>query len=156
MSGKGVVMAIDPGAHGGIAWLGKDGLRHVVNMPETPVDILEKIREIEDEAFPEHPVCYIENVGHGMPNQSSSATAKFARHCGLLDGFLLAEGIRIEKVLPQKWQRTLGIGSSRDYEKREWKNRLKAKAQELYPDKKVTLVNADALLILDYAIKNEP
>ena len=43
-----------------------------------------------------------------------------------------------------------GLGKKKDHGK-DWKNHLKAKALELYPNLDVTLVNADALLILDAA-----
>ena len=35
-------------------------------------------------------------------------------------------------------------------EKREWKNKLKGLAQQLFPSEKVTLKNADAILIANY------
>jgi hypothetical protein len=55
-------------------------------------------------------------------------------------------------VRPQTWQKNLGIGTSRTCaSKTEWKNKLKALAQRKFPDAKVTLATADALLILDYA-----
>lgn len=155
-----VILSIDPGASGAIAWVGSNGKPVVENMPETPMDILSLLKEIvcEGKSVGEgcDAVCYIEDVGYGMPNQSSKATASFARHNGHLEMALLALGIKAVKVLPSKWQKTLGIGTSKGCaDKREWKNKLKAKCQELYPDKKVTLANADALLILDYAINNE-
>ena len=39
---------------------------------------------------------------------------------------------------------------SKTESKTEWKNRLKGMAQQLYPDLKVTLATADALLIATY------
>lgn len=147
-----VIIAIDPGASGAIAWRdAEDGSKHVVNMPDTPKGILEQLRQIEDDNNLLECVCYLEDVGHGIPNQSSSATAKFARHNGHLEMALMAEGIKTIKVTPQKWEKIFGLGKSTDHDKAEWKRRLKQKAEELYPDKKVTLKNADALLILDYA-----
>lgn len=155
------IIAIDPGSAGAIAWLGSNGKVAVENMPDTPMDILCLLKEIAFEGMAEseyntNAVCYLEDVGHGMPNQSSKATASFARHNGHLEMALLALGVKTVKVLPTKWQKTLGIGNSKGCaDKREWKIKLKAKCQELFPDKKVTLANADALLILDYAIKQE-
>lgn len=153
-----VIIAIDPGASGAIAWRDGKGVRHVTNMPDTPRGILEQIRGIEDEVDDDGIIrplsdyeCYLEDVGKGMPGQSSSATASFARHNGHLEMALIAEGIRIIKVLPQKWEKTLGIGKSSDCPtKADWKRKLKQKAEELYPQFKVTLKNADALLILEY------
>ena len=148
------VIGIDPGASGGIAVL-NDTHRvvEVVNMPDTPLDILEFLRKYS----PDDTVVYLEDVGRGMPGQSSSATAKFARHNGHLEMALLALRFRSVKATPQKWERTYGLGSSSAYGKEEWKRRLKMKAQELFPDlgKKVTLKTCDALLIALYGLQKE-
>jgi len=148
------VIGIDPGFLGGIAVMdGAHKVVEVVNMPETPMDILDFLSKYD----PEETVVYLEDVGKGMPGQSSSATAKFARHCGHLEMALLALGLPTVKATPQKWLKTYQLGKSGDYSKTEWKNRLKAKAQELFPNlgKKVTLKTADSLLIALYGVKEE-
>lgn len=154
-----VIMGVDPGAAGAVAWIDSDGKKHVENMPDTARGILDLFRQIfEDVPFPDcvDNVCYLEDVGKGLPGQSSSATAVFARHNGHLEMALMALDVKIVKVLPQKWQKTMGIGKSTDCAtKQEWKRKLKAKAEEMYPMFKVTLKNADALLILDYGINQE-
>ncbi|NDA10096.1 MAG: hypothetical protein EBZ07_04525, partial [Verrucomicrobia bacterium] len=61
---------------------------------------------------------------------------------------------RIVLVRPQKWQSFLSLGTS-DGNKTKWKNKLKAKAQNLYPDLDVTLAISDALLLLEYGRKTE-
>jgi hypothetical protein len=38
----------------------------------------------------------------------------------------------------------------------EWKNKLKAEAQRRFPKQKVTLANADALLIYEWARETKP
>jgi hypothetical protein len=57
-------------------------------------------------------------------------------------------------VPPKKWQQALGLGSAKDLTKTQWKNKLKNKAQQLYPQIKVTLATADALLIYEAARRN--
>jgi hypothetical protein len=57
-------------------------------------------------------------------------------------------------VRPQKWQGFLGLGKS-EGDKTKWKNKLKAKAQNLFPSLDVTLSTADALLLLEYGVKTE-
>lgn len=146
-----VVIGIDPGMSGGIAVLGVGGeVVDVFPMPQTMADLYEALSE-----FRECSVCYMEDVGHGMPNQSSKATATFARHCGHLEMSLLALGIPTHTVTPTKWMKSYQLGKSSEYEKREWKNRLKAKAQQLFPKHKVTLAVCDALLIAEYGRKQE-
>lgn len=149
-----LIIGIDPGAHGAIAALRPDGSVYSVdNMPDTPSDIYCRLKALT--LASDAPVCYLEDVGHGLPGQSSSATAKFARHNGHLEMALIALSIRICKVRPQRWERTFSLGKSSDFSKPEWKRRLKQKAQELFPSVKVTLLNADALLIAEYGRKQE-
>ena len=147
-----VVIGIDPGLSGGIAVLGMGGdVLDVVCMPQTMQDLLEYLRGYGDYDA----VCYMESVGFGIPGQSSSATAKFARHCGHLEMALMALYIPANTVTPQKWMKSYQLGHSST--KTEWKNRLKGKAQQLFPSfgKKVTLKVCDALLLAEYGRRRE-
>ena len=147
-------IGIDPGLKGGIAVLNDGGsVVEVDNMPETPQDILGLLGEYSGR----NAVCVLEDVGHGIPGQSSKATATFARHNGHLEMALLALSIPTEKGTAQKWQKVYQLGSSEGIDKRVWKNKLKAKAQQLFPSlgKKVTLSTCYALLIAEYARRNK-
>lgn len=143
-------IGIDPGAHGGIAVISEDGaVVDIQKMPETPKDILDYLQSLQGADITLH--CVLEDVGHGLPGQSSSATAKFARHNGHLDMALLALGIPTVTATPQKWMKGYSLGKYSDHKKTEWKNILKAKAQQLFPTAKLTLATCDALLIAEYA-----
>lgn len=154
---KKLIIGIDPGALGGICVLDIDGgIVSVTKMPDTPQDILEYLRKYcSTELFGSEAVCYMEKVGTGLPGQSSKATATFARHNGHLEMALLALGIKTNEVTPQKWMKYYQLGKSSDYSKTEWKNRLKSKAQQLFPKEKVTLAVADAILLAEYGRKQE-
>lgn len=144
-------IGIDPGAHGGIAVLHANGdVFDIVTMPDTPLEIFLYLQDVKSQA--ESVIALLENVGHGIPGQSSSATAKFARHCGHLEMALISLSIPTSMVTPNKWMRHFQLGRSSDYTKTEWKNRLKAKAQQIFPSlgRKVTLSTADALLMAEY------
>jgi len=148
------VIGIDPGLSGGIAVLEPDGsVVEAVKMPGTMMDIYNFLKGYSGSGY----VCYMEQVGHGMPGQSSKATATFARHCGHLDMALLALGIATNTVTPNKWEKSYQLGRSKEYSKTEWKNRLKAKAQQMFPSigKKITLSTCDALLLAEYGRKKE-
>lgn len=152
--GKKLTIGIDPGSLGGIAVLDQDGnVIAITKMPQTMLDIYEYLKEITDLPC-EKLTCYIEKVGFGIPGQSSKATATFARHCGRLEMALLALSIPTVEVPPQKWMKTLGLGSSKGIAKTEWKNKLKEHAQQRFPslwkEKKITLATCDALLIANY------
>ena len=149
-----VYIGIDPGLNGGIAVL--SDMCEVVflqKMPPTPADLHEFLQEVVTLCKRDNVTltAFLEDVGHGLPGQSSSATAKFARHCGHLEMALLALGIKTVTVTPAKWQKEFQLGKSSG-KKTEWKNKLKAKAQQLYPvmSKWITLATADALLIAEY------
>lgn len=146
-----VIIGIDPGQSGGFAVLSSGSVR-TVKMPETYADIYNTLAGIIAGCSGKTVTAWLEDVGQGMPGQSSKATATFARHIGHLEMALYALGIRTEMVRPQKWQKyysnTIGKGSG--LEKKVWKNKLKAEAQRLFPSVQVTLWNADALLIAYY------
>lgn len=140
-------IGIDPGKHGGIAVMGADGeVLEVVKMPETPQDLLDFLEQYSEDSF-----CTLERVG-GMPGNGGSAMFNFGKGYGHLQMALLALHIPTEDVTPSKWEKTYQLGSSGKYTKTEWKNRLKAKAQQMFPHlgKKVTLATSDALLICEY------
>ncbi len=150
---KKYIIGIDPGQKGGIAVYDTEtnDISVAERMPETPMDILQRLRLLAAEtAF-----CMLEDVGQGMPGQSSRATATFARHNGHLEMALLALGIKTVKVRPQKWEGAYSLGKSSGTDRREWKRRLKAKAQELFPGlgKKITLDTCDAILLAYYGFK---
>ena len=150
MGERKIYIGIDPGTNGGIAVLDMDGkVLEVGKMPATPQDILDFLREYSGQDAK----AVLEDVGHGIPGQSSKATATFARHNGHLEMALLALGMPTEKVTPQKWQKVYQLGSSKSCTKIQWKNKLKAKAQQLFPSlgKKITLSTSDALLIAEYS-----
>ena len=148
---KRIIIGIDPGASGGIAVLNSPDIK-TYNMPETYPDIYNLFVDICQDYLDYDVLAIMEDVGHGMPGQSSKATAVFARHNGHLEMALYALGIRTVKVTPQKWQKhySNSLGRSSGYEKRDWKNKLKGLAQQMFPTVKVTLKNADAILLAYY------
>lgn len=144
------VIGIDPGEAGGIAFIdGATERMETYNMPTEVVDIHALLQELG--ARGECRV-FLEDVGHGMPGQSSKATATFARHNGRLEMALYALRMPTVKATPGKWQKHFSntLGSSKGVDKKDWKNKLKNLAQTMHPELKVTLKTADAILIAEY------
>ena len=144
------ILAIDPGASGGLAWTDSAGHAHCVAMPDTFGDVVDLLRSRRAEGIS---VAVLEEVGGfcGV-GQPGSAMFKFGKGCGVIEGALMALGYRVELVKPQKWQKPFGLGTTKQAGgKSEWKRKLKAEAQRRFPACDVTLKTADALLILDYA-----
>jgi hypothetical protein len=144
-----VHIGLDPGASGGIAVLMPEPPYVAVTaMPATARDVYDWLRDHAPGA-----TAVIEKVGGfvaGNPTPGS-AMFKFGVSAGHLQGFLIALGIPHEEVTPRRWQQALGIPGRKHTEtKGQWKSRLKDVAQRRFPDVKVTLATADALLIALY------
>ena len=141
-------IGIDPGTNGGIAWI-TDGKPCVEKMPETLADLWELICDIHSDMgqMKQAPIkAYIEQV-HSSPQMGVKSAFTFGNGFGHLEMALTAAGIPFERVRPQVWQKALGCMTKGD------KNITKRKAQELFPQIKVTHATADALLIAHYGTK---
>lgn len=133
-------LGIDPGKSGGWAMLSDEGL------------LLREGNSVEDlrGVTLRGASAMLEKVG-ASPQMSRSAAFAFGAEYGQWLGFL---GWDVELVTPQRWQfhyhkngyRHLLEGVQGPARKRN----LRTIAQEVFPDVKVTLQNADALLIANY------
>ncbi len=148
------ILAIDPGASGGLAYRHGAYAAVAFPMPDTEGELLEVIREITIRAEIEKflPVAVIENqTGCVGIKVSAPSMFKFGRGFGFMIGALQALGWRIELVNPQAWQKGFSLGTKASAGgTTPWKNKLKTKAAQLYPCMKITLATADALLLLEY------
>lgn len=163
------IIAIDPGSSGGIVYH-DTYTTEAYPMPDTMGDVCELLRELKVKGLtsegttPGSVIAYIEAVGgfmgggKGEKNKAAAHTMfNFGKGVGIIEGCLYTLSVPIEKVTPARWQAELHIQKKKTDSKTEWKNRLKAKAQELFPhtSQKITLKTSDALLICYYAIKQE-
>jgi hypothetical protein len=146
---KPIIIAVDPGLSGAVAFSYGIDKTNVDPMPETMADIWDYFKWINDRSEVP-PVAYLENVGGYMPGNSGPASVKFSRHIGHLEMALYAAEIPTTKVSPSTWMKALGVPPKLDKAVR--KRWIKDAMQRKYPTIKVTLVNADALGILTYAI----
>lgn len=147
---KMTIIAIDPGASGGFAVAHGDQIS-AFKMPEGMTEQLDTIKLIPTQ-YPNAKV-WIEKVGGYMPGNSGPAACKFARHCGTLEAGLYMAGLPTVQVTPGVWQKRLGTFSK---DKAERKTQIKDLMQRMYPHLKVTLMTADALGILTYAMLLSP
>lgn len=131
----------DPGKKGGIAIL-LDGGILAWKMPETELELLEIFRSIRDRKGEKF--CLVEKV-HAMPGQGVTSMFTFGMGYGALRMAVLACGIPFEGVTPQAWMKGLGCLTGGD------KKVTRARAQTLFPELKVTDAIADALLIAEFA-----
>jgi hypothetical protein len=133
-------IGIDPGLSGGIAFIPDNGTPWAHKMPETDKDLMELFRDSINLAIPK---ALIELV-HSSPQMGVKSAFTFGEGYGRLQMALTALGIPYERIRPAMWQKAMGCMTKGD------KNVSKRKAQELFPDIKVTHAIADALLIAEY------
>jgi hypothetical protein len=89
-------------------------------------------------------------AGRNIPG---SAIGKLMLNYGVCYGASAALGFKIHPVRPPIWQKAHTRGTKGELTTTQWKNKLKARAAELFPDLPVTLATADALLVLDAGLR---
>lgn len=146
-------LGIDPGVSGGLALITPDQVI-ASPMPTTERDMYDWFSTYIE--FPEHTWGVIELVGgfissRGASRQPGSRMFTFGQNYGGLRMCMVAHGIRFEQVHPRRWQKSFGMMRKPKEVDTAWKNRLKALAQQLYPQLRITKQVADAILLASYA-----
>ena len=139
-----IYIGIDPGKLGAIAFVPETGKPWTVKCSETDKDISDAFLEIEHEEL----YACIEKVGPGVfgaGKMGSKSAFTFGASFGGLLMLLTCHGVRFNRVLPRTWQTAMQCMTGGD------KNITKRRAQELFPEIKITHAIADALLIAEYA-----
>jgi len=139
-------IGIDPGGSGGLCCLGPDYFE-LSAMPETERDVWDWFAWYADR---KDTFAFIEKV-HSMPGNGVASMFKFGMNYGMLRLALIAAKIPFEEITPQHWQKEMKIQpKGKNESSTSHKNKLKGKAQQLFPKAKLTLKTADALLIAEY------
>lgn len=157
-------IGIDPGSSGGgFAALRSDGQVFTAKMPQHPPDITLVVAEML--AFGGTDCKTYAVVERVSPSPSQDGAG---RSMGALSAFnfggnfwsiqtaLKGFGVPYDLVVPRVWQKWMGVKKDKGERPTDWKNRLKAEAQSYFPEKKVTLYMADALLIARYCRYSHP
>lgn len=141
-------VGIDPGKKGGLVTLDEEGnMLSCERMPPTLADTWDWVRSQGMVNF-----AVLERVsGYAGKKQPGSTMFNFGASYGALRMALTAAEVRFEETVPRTWQKAMSISPRKVSEKKTaWKNRLKEKAQQLFPGLKVDLAVADALLIAEF------
>lgn len=145
-----IYLGVDPGKSGAITVIISDGSIETFNLNNTEADIATFLYGVIGKVEDSNIFCIIEKVW-AFPGQGISSSFKFGMSYGFIRGLLIALSIPFDEVIPQKWQKEFVVKRDKDKEsKTQFKNRLKSKAQQFYPNVNVTLANADSLLIARY------
>lgn len=167
------IIGIDPGAGGGICVRKWTGEYEVIKMPETQGDILDFLRRFQpSQVTPTR--AYMELLPAYMgTNIPQSSVAVMFENFGFIKGVLQSMGVPLRLIPPNIWTKSLGIGTremarspkgataaqkkevqrENQVRKNEWKRKLRSEAQRRYPDIPMTLNKCDAVLIMDYGIR---
>lgn len=151
-------IGIDPGAVGGMAYIGpQGGLIEAILTPSVGgiVDAHAVANQIELwtelSESPMH-VC-IERV-HAMPRQGVSSTFKFGASFGTVIGIVVALRLPLEFVTPQRWKTTFALnGKPKDASRMKACEQWPHLAHDTFKLKKSVDV-AEAALIAEYARRN--
>jgi crossover junction endodeoxyribonuclease RuvC len=122
-----MIIGIDPGFSGGIAWLSDHG--HLIEVRDLPVTKGEGLMPSvlaswlrEDDRRPAH--AFIERVA-ARPGAGVAGMFNFGRGYGQLEGVLAALGVPVTLVTPAKWKGSLRVPAD--------KGMARARAAQLWP-----------------------
>lgn len=140
-------IGIDPGISGGAALIDEESkVVATIKFTESEHDIQ---RWFEDDLIwdpSEKTKAVIERV-HSMPKQGVRSVFTFGQQYGFCRGILVANKISFREVAPSIWQANQKCMSKGD------KKITYRRAQQIFPEIKITHAIADALLISDYCRK---
>lgn len=140
------IWGIDPGSKGAVAFIKRD---------RSDVQVFRFIKHTEPQLTDiffdwamRGAQAYIEGV-NSRPGEGISSAFTFGKNVGFARACLLCYRVPFDTVYPQVWQRRVALGKS--YATKTLRKRAHLqKAQELFPHMKLTLEDADALLIAEY------
>jgi hypothetical protein len=143
-------IGLDLGANGGVAVLRENGeLEELFKNPDTVTGWIEKLSKYKDL----HCFCLTEKV-HSQPINGGKANFSFGKTVGITLTLVEVNSIPFQEITPQTWLKGYMMKKEKGETNTSWKNRLKNKAQQLFPKVKMTLWAADAVLIAEYCRRN--
>lgn len=150
-----IVLGIDPGQSGALAWVCGAEVIKIEDMPVFEVMKNGKPRRELNvhglaSLLADHPadVCFYEQVG-GMEGDSPSSAFTFGRIAGAAEAAVKLSGARFEFVAPHVWKRAMGlIGTAKDQSRAKATNRWPAFAAHF--SRKKDDGRAEAALLAEY------
>lgn len=144
-------VAIDPGASGAYVVRRPDGALSSVGEYSDPADVVKLCAFLRANNLSVFPIVAVIEQVWASPVMGVSAAFSFGENYGGWCMAMRVAGIPLFSVTPQAWQKVVapdvaGQGPDR-------KRALKARAASLFPDLRVTLANADALLLSQYCVE---
>lgn len=115
-----LIIGVDPGAYGALAWLHAGRLVRIEDMPILKIrrgktDKAEVDGYLLSRMLSDHKadILIVEQVG-GISGQSASAAFNFGRAAGAVEYQAMAVGMRVERAPPQTWKKALRLNPGKD------------------------------------------
>lgn len=155
-------IGIDPGIHGGLASIFNSGFTHAYKFCDKDMRILwntisyySLVPEAEitvyiEEQLPRPTTWTDKETNEVKSSVLRSTCILYGEYCKML-AWLTAGGMKYTIVQPKVWQKGYNLSREKGERELHWKNRLVAKAKEVFPNIRVTHYVADALLIANFA-----
>lgn len=140
---------IDPGKSGGVCILDKEGkIKFLFKCPDNEIEMANSLNNLlqSDNLFFADCFIIIEKVW-AFKGQGVTSCFTFGKNFGTWLGILAALKLPHMEVPPQKWMKHYG---NMPKDKKDRKNHIKRLVQQRYPNEKITLNTADAVLIALY------
>jgi hypothetical protein len=136
-----VYLGVDPGFNGGLAVLTADGrVVNAIRMPESAAAVTNYFLSVRKRGEVRAALEFVRS----SPQMGVTSAFSFGRSYERVYSLLTACRIPFDEVHPLRWQRLLDCRTKGD------KHVSQRRAGELFPDLKITLAIADALLLAEY------
>lgn len=164
-------IGVDPGEKGGMACLffrEKGGCTErkifTCKMPNDESGIVEWLEKVK--YFSEFGIEVLIEEQHPRPtffkDKTGKQTSSILRssliiygNYRMICGILYALRLPPKMVLPKEWQKYYGLKREKGMSDSKWKNVLKAKSEEIFPDIGITLQTSDSLLLANYIYQTQ-
>jgi hypothetical protein len=145
-----IFIGCDPGQSGGFVILNENGIvLEVFKTPDSIAGFTEALHKYSDGE--KYKVTLVKEKVHSQPHHGGKSNFTFGYNIGVLEASLIHNKIPFFDITPATWMKLYMLKKEKSEPQGKWKNRLKAKAQSMFPHQKVALWNADAFLIAEYA-----
>lgn len=144
-----VYIGIDPGMGGGVChWTANGGMKSA-KMPRSIADLSVLLNSIKERGA--QPLCFLEKLQlrHDDTDGKQFRIQKLLANYEQIKTLLTVHNIPYILVHPMTWQSYLNL-RVKDEPKKDRKNRYKRAAGNFYPEAKVSLYNADAILLIEF------
>jgi crossover junction endodeoxyribonuclease RuvC len=130
---RGMIVGIDPGASGAIAWLSDDG--HLVTVEDLPVAKVKVGKTMRSRMLPaalaamlvqRRPAAVFLEEVQPMGTNGSIANFSLGKSAGLIEGIVAGLGIPLTMVRPKDWQKHYGLSGGD-------KGSSRARAMQIWP-----------------------